>query len=67
VATGVDPLILDESGAAHRAVAAAAASIGASLVVTGSRGLTGAQALHSVSERIARTAPCSVLVARGVR
>jgi nucleotide-binding universal stress UspA family protein len=65
-ATGVQPLILDESGAVHRAVAAAATSIGASLILTGSRGLTGAQALHSVSERIARTAPCSVLVARGV-
>jgi nucleotide-binding universal stress UspA family protein len=64
-ATGVDPLILDENGAAHRAVAAAAVTIEASVVVTGSRGLTGLQALHSVSERIARTAPCSVLVVRG--
>jgi nucleotide-binding universal stress UspA family protein len=62
--TGVEPLVLDESGAAHRAVAAAAVSIEASLVVTGSRGPSGAQALHSVSERIASTAPCSVLVAR---
>jgi nucleotide-binding universal stress UspA family protein len=66
-ATGAEPLILDESGAAHRAVAAAAVSISASLVVTGSRGLSGAAALHSVSERIAQSAPCSVLVARGLR
>jgi nucleotide-binding universal stress UspA family protein len=65
--TGVEPIVLDESGAAHRAVAAAAASIDASLVVTGSRGLPGAQALHSVSERIASIAPCSVLVARPPR
>jgi nucleotide-binding universal stress UspA family protein len=63
-ATGADPVILDETGAAHRAVAAAAVTVGASLVVTGSRGLTGVQALHSVSERIAHTAPCSVLVVR---
>jgi nucleotide-binding universal stress UspA family protein len=65
--TGVEPIVLDESGAAHRAVAAAAVSVGASLVVTGSRGLTGAEALRSVSERIASTAPCSVLVARPPR
>jgi nucleotide-binding universal stress UspA family protein len=65
-ATGRDPVILDETGAAHRAVAAAARAVGASLVVTGSRGLKGVQALHSVSERIAHTAPCSVLVVRGL-
>jgi nucleotide-binding universal stress UspA family protein len=64
-ATGSDPVILDETGAAHRAVASAAVAIGASLVVTGSRWLTGVEALHSVSERIAHTAPCSVLVVRG--
>jgi nucleotide-binding universal stress UspA family protein len=64
-ATGRNPVVLDETGPAHRAVAAAAVAIGASVVVTGSRGLTGVEALHSVSERIARTAPCSVLVVRG--
>ena len=64
-ATGSDPVILDETGPAHRAVAAAAVAVGASLVVTGSRGLTGVAALHSVSERIAHAAPCSVLVVRG--
>ena len=62
-ATGTDPVILDETGAAHRAVANAAVAVGASLIVTGSRGL-GARARHSVSERIAHTAPCSVLVVR---
>jgi len=36
------------------------------LLVVGSRGLRGLQALGSVSERVAHQAPCSVLVLRGV-
>jgi nucleotide-binding universal stress UspA family protein len=36
------------------------------LLVVGSRGLRGLQALGSVSERIAHQAPCSVLLLRGV-
>jgi nucleotide-binding universal stress UspA family protein len=36
----------------------------ADLVVVGSRGLHGLRALGSVSERVAHTAPCSVLVVR---
>lgn len=63
-ATGTEPVILDEHGPPHRAVAAGAAELGVSLVVTGSRGLTGISALRSVSERIAHAAPCSVLVVR---
>lgn len=63
-ATGVEPVILDEPGPPHRAVARAARDFDASLVVTGSRGLNGVSALRSVSERIAHTAPCSVLVVR---
>ena len=63
-ATGTEPLILDEPGPPHRAVAKAARDFDASLVVTGSRGLGGVAALRSVSERIAHTAPCSVLVVR---
>jgi nucleotide-binding universal stress UspA family protein len=63
-ATGTEPLILDEPGPPHRAVANAARHFDASLVVTGSRGLSGVSALRSVSERIAHAAPCSVLVVR---
>ena len=63
-ATGTEPLILDQGGPPHDAVAAAAGDFGPSLIVTGSRGLTGVSALRSVSERIAHTAPCSVLVVR---
>ena len=36
------------------------------LLVVGSRGLRGLQALGSVSDRVAHQAPCSVLVLRGV-
>lgn len=43
------------------------ASHGADLVVVGSRGLHGARAIGSVSERVAHKAACSVLVVRGVR
>jgi nucleotide-binding universal stress UspA family protein len=39
-----------------------AAAAGADLVVLGTRGLRGARALGSVSERVAHAAPCSVLV-----
>jgi nucleotide-binding universal stress UspA family protein len=63
-ATGADPVVIDEPGPPHRAVAAAAGTFGAALVVTGSRGLTGFGALRSVSERAAHTVPCSVLVVR---
>jgi nucleotide-binding universal stress UspA family protein len=63
-ATGTEPVILDEPVSPHRIVAAAADDMSASLVVTGSRGLSGVSALRSVSERIAHAAPCSVLVVR---
>ncbi|HET8757008.1 MAG TPA: universal stress protein [Solirubrobacteraceae bacterium] len=63
-ATGSEPVILDAPGAPHHAVAAAARDFDASLVVTGSRGLSGLASLRSVSERIAHAAPCSVLVVR---
>jgi nucleotide-binding universal stress UspA family protein len=63
-ATGTEPVLLDSPGPPHRAVADAARDFDASLVITGSRGLTGLPALRSVSERIAHAAPCSVLVVR---
>jgi nucleotide-binding universal stress UspA family protein len=63
-ATGAEPVILDEHSSAHRSITGAAASTDAALVVVGSRGLQGAHALTSVSERVAHEAPCSVLVLR---
>lgn len=63
-ATGTEPVVLDEHGPAHRAIAEAAAETNSTLVVIGSRGLGGAAALQSVSERVGHEAPCSVLVVR---
>lgn len=63
-ATTCEPLIIDTVGKPHVAIARAAEEIGASLVITGSRGLTGIAALRSVSERVGEYAPCSVLVVR---
>ena len=63
-ATGTEPVILDTPGVPHYAVTAAARDFDASLVVTGSRGLSGVAAIRSTSERIAHAAPCSVLVVR---
>jgi nucleotide-binding universal stress UspA family protein len=55
-ATGADPLVLDEHGAAHKVVVAAAANHDAALVIIGM--------MSSVAERVALEAPCSVLVVR---
>jgi len=63
-ASGTEPVDLLAPGPPHSTVATAARDFGASLVVTGSRGLTGVAAVRSVSERIAHAAPCSVLVVR---
>ena len=63
-ATGVEPVNLTEEGSPHRKIVETANSIGASLIVLGSRGLTGLRALGSVSERVAHHAPCSVLIVR---
>lgn len=59
-----EPVIEIRRGRAHRRIAEAAADSGASLVILGSRGLTGVRALGSVSERVAHKAPCSVLIVR---
>lgn len=48
----------------HRGIENFAASAKASLVVIGSRGMSGLKALGSVSERVAHRSPCSVLVVR---
>ena len=62
--TGAEPLVLGEQAPAHKAIVAAAATVDATLVAIGSRGLAGVHALSSVSERVAYEAPCSVLVLR---
>lgn len=51
-------------GSPHRGIVKFAGSSQASLVVMGSRGMTGLKALGSVSERVAHRAPCSVLIVR---
>ena len=63
-ATGIEPVVLDARGPAPVAICSAADQVGASLIALGSRGLTGARALGSVSERVAHEARCSVLVVR---
>jgi nucleotide-binding universal stress UspA family protein len=66
-ATGTEPVIEQPYGHAPIRVAAAARDLGASLVITGSRMLSGWHVVTSVSERIAAAAPCSVLVMRQAR
>lgn len=61
---GREPLLETADGPAHRRIVEVAEKVDASLVLVGSRGLTGLRALGSVSERVAHRAPCSVLVAR---
>jgi nucleotide-binding universal stress UspA family protein len=51
-------------GSPHNAIEDFASSAQASLVVIGSRGITGVKALGSVSERVAHRSSCSVLVVR---
>jgi nucleotide-binding universal stress UspA family protein len=63
-ARGVEAVVIEGHAPAHAAICAAAVSFGASLIIVGSRGLTGARALGSVSERVAHEANCSVLVVR---
>lgn len=61
---GLEPVLEAAEGPAHRRIVEVADKIEASLVLVGSRGLTGLKALGSVSERVAHRAPCSVLIAR---
>jgi nucleotide-binding universal stress UspA family protein len=63
-ASGREPAIEMAEGPVHRRIVEVAERIGASLIVVGSRGLTGLKALGSVSERVAHRARCSVLVVR---
>lgn len=61
---GRDPAYCSPSGAAHEEILRIVSELGAGLLVVGSRGLGGAMALGSVSERVAQRSPCSVLVVR---
>lgn len=60
----VEAIVVTDDTPAHEAIVQAAEREHASLVITGSRGLSGIAALKSVSERVAHAAPCSVLVLR---
>jgi nucleotide-binding universal stress UspA family protein len=64
LATQAGPARFGEEGPVPRVVTTAALEFGATLIVTGSRGLTGVAAVGSSSERIAHAAPCSVMVLR---
>ena len=64
MATGVEPVRFGTNGPPHHVITTAAHEFGATLIVTGSRGLSGVTAVRSTSERIAHAAPCSVLVLR---
>jgi nucleotide-binding universal stress UspA family protein len=61
---GREPVLEVADGPAHRRIVEVAHKVGASLILVGSRGLTGLKALGSVSERVAHRASCSVLVVR---
>jgi nucleotide-binding universal stress UspA family protein len=56
--------LIEASGDPDEEIAELAGRLGASLVVIGSRGLEGVDAIRSVSERVVREALCSVLVVR---
>jgi nucleotide-binding universal stress UspA family protein len=60
----VEPIFRSEKGRAHDVLVSATRAEETSLVVMGSRRLSGVRALGSVSERVAHRAPCSVLVVR---
>jgi nucleotide-binding universal stress UspA family protein len=62
--TGVHPHVDVRRGQAHEVIVDAARRPACSLIVIGSRGLSGVKAVGSVSERVAHGAPCSVLIVR---
>jgi nucleotide-binding universal stress UspA family protein len=63
-AIGPEPATTERFGDPSAEIVAAAGSLGASLLVVGSRGLGRARTLGSVGERVAHEALCSVLVVR---
>jgi nucleotide-binding universal stress UspA family protein len=63
--TGVEPPLLELPGSPAQVIVQAAHDLPVSLIVTGSRMLSGIRSLGSVSERVGQMATCSVLVVRG--
>jgi nucleotide-binding universal stress UspA family protein len=61
---GAEPVEILTGGLPRRKIPELASRERASLVILGSRGLNGARAIGSVSERVAHDAPCSVLIVR---
>jgi nucleotide-binding universal stress UspA family protein len=61
---GVEAKVIRESGHPVDRIVEVADRTGATLIVVGSRGVSGLRALGSVSERVVHRAHCSVLVAR---
>jgi nucleotide-binding universal stress UspA family protein len=64
---GREPKVVTLGGRPHQAITEIAGEIGADLLVVGTRGLHGARALASTSERLAHEAGMSVLIARPTR
>ena len=62
--TGTEPLVVSVKGHGPDALVAVADELEATLLVLGSRSLTGLRALASVSERVGARARCPVLVMR---
>jgi nucleotide-binding universal stress UspA family protein len=62
--TGVDPVVVGARGHGAEPILHAAEDLEATLLVLGSRGLTGVRALASVSERVGAAAACPVLVVK---
>ena len=63
-APDVEAVTMEQEGRPQRRICEEASEMGASLIVIGSRGMTGVNALGSVSESVAHRAPCSVLIVR---
>jgi nucleotide-binding universal stress UspA family protein len=66
-ACGAEPEVVLRTGDADKEIVAAARQLEPSLLVIGSGGKHGLRAVGSVSEKVAHTAPCSVLVARPLK
>lgn len=64
-AVGVETILMSPSTSIADSIVELARHEQPSLIILGSRGLSGVRALGSVSERVAHAATCSVLVARG--
>lgn len=62
--TGTEPVVTVVRGHGAQPIVDAAEELEATLLVLGSRGLTGLRALASVSERVGATAPCPVLIVK---